>query len=109
MAPKKDEPLREILPKSGLVYSEKSTLIEILCKPRIMPIKSQTLLRLEQMEKELAAKTKPLPFRGNAPPGSSYGNGRPLEGSESHVGFSGFGSVADDRPVSSAGARSQRL
>ena len=35
--------LQEVLPKAGLVYSEKGNLSEVLCKPKIMPIKSITL------------------------------------------------------------------
>ena len=42
--------LQEVLPKAGLVYSEKGNLSEVLCKPKIMPIKSITLEKLEQME-----------------------------------------------------------
>eukprot|EP00971_Amphidinium_carterae_P308351 6127609-Amphidinium_carterae.1 len=42
----------EILPKAGLVYSEKGNLSEVLCKPKIMPIKSATLEQIEEMEKE---------------------------------------------------------
>ena len=44
--------LREILPKAGLVYSEKGNLSEVLCKPKIMPIKSLTLEKIEALEKE---------------------------------------------------------
>ena len=44
----------EILPKAGLVYSEKAQLTEVLCKPKILPLKSQTLLKLEKMESDLA-------------------------------------------------------
>ena len=46
--------LQEVLPKSGLVYSEKGNLSEVLCKPKIMPIKSVTLEKIEQMEAEFA-------------------------------------------------------
>jgi BBSome-interacting protein 1 len=46
--------LQEILPKAGLVYSEKGNLSEVLSKPKIMPIKSITLEKIEQMEKEAA-------------------------------------------------------
>jgi len=42
------------MPKAGLVYSEKATLSEILCKPKILPLKSVTLMKLEQMETNLA-------------------------------------------------------
>lgn len=40
----------EVLPKAGLVVSEKGNLTEILCKPKIMPLKSITLQKLEDME-----------------------------------------------------------
>ena len=43
--------LQEVLPKAGLVYSEKGNLSEVLCKPKIMPIKSPSLVKLEEMEK----------------------------------------------------------
>ena len=50
--------LHECLPKAGLVYSEKGNLSEVLCKPKILPIKSITLEKLEQME-AAAAKGQP--------------------------------------------------
>lgn len=42
--------LQEVLPKAGLVYSEKGNLSEVLCKPKIMPIKSLTLEKIEDLE-----------------------------------------------------------
>ena len=48
------ETVKEILPKAGLVYSEKAALSEVLCKPKILPLKSATLMKLEKMELELA-------------------------------------------------------
>lgn len=48
------EQLKEILPKAGLVYSEKALLSEALCKPKLLPLKSATLLKLEKMEQDLA-------------------------------------------------------
>ena len=51
---KPDKQLKEILPKAGLVYSEKATLSEVLCKPKLLPLKSATLLKLEEMENNLA-------------------------------------------------------
>lgn len=51
--------MREILPKAGLVYSEKGNLGEVLCKPKIMPIKSVTLEKLEEMEKQAASAETP--------------------------------------------------
>lgn len=61
-------PIREILPKAGLVYSEKGNLGEVLSKPKIMPIKSITLEKLEQLEKDVA--------RGSADKGSEKPAGR---------------------------------
>ena len=58
--------LQEVLPKAGLVYSEKGNLSEVLCKPKIMPIKSITLEKLEQMEAAAAAHAA-LPSRSLAP------------------------------------------
>ena len=45
--------LSEVLPKTGLVYSERGPLTEVLCKPKIMPLKSETLKKLEKMEKQI--------------------------------------------------------
>jgi hypothetical protein len=39
-----------------LVYSEKGNLAEILCKPKLIAIKSRSLMALEQKEKELLGK-----------------------------------------------------
>ena len=46
--------LTEVLPKAGLVYSEKGNLSEVLCKPKIMPIKSLTLEKIEDLEAQAA-------------------------------------------------------
>ena len=46
--------LSEVLPKAGLVYSEKGNLNEVLCKPKILPIKSATMVRLEELEANAA-------------------------------------------------------
>ena len=42
--------LREVLPKAGLVYSERGGLSEVLCKPKIMPLKSAVLEQLQKLE-----------------------------------------------------------
>ena len=44
--------LQEILPKNGLVYSEKGSLGESMCKPKIMPIKSALAQQLEEKQAE---------------------------------------------------------
>lgn len=50
--------LKEIIPRNGLVYSEKGSFSEILCKPKILPLKSLTLQKLEEMEKKLQMEAK---------------------------------------------------
>ena len=42
--------LMEVMPKSGLVYSERGELQEVLCKPKILPLKSAVLLQLKKIE-----------------------------------------------------------
>jgi BBSome-interacting protein 1 len=51
----KRAPLQEVLPKSGLVVSEKSGVSELLCKPKLLPLKSITLQKLEEMEVSLSS------------------------------------------------------
>jgi BBSome-interacting protein 1 len=41
--------LVEIMPKAGLVFSEKNNPNEVLCKPKILPLKSVTLVKMEQI------------------------------------------------------------
>ncbi|KAL9652742.1 hypothetical protein ABK040_010776 [Willaertia magna] len=48
--------IQEVIARAGLVYSEKSTLGEILSKPKIIPLKSITLQKIEEMEKEALEK-----------------------------------------------------
>lgn len=54
VAPDRDQQLvlKEILPKTGLVYSERGALSEILCKPKIMPLKSAVLEKIQKIEGE---------------------------------------------------------
>lgn len=53
-APSNGRVHQEVLPKAGLVYSEKGNLSEVLCKPKIMPIKSIALEKIEDMEAQAA-------------------------------------------------------
>jgi len=48
---------REVLPKRGLVFQESSSQM-VLCKPKLLPLKSFTLQKLEKMQKEASAKAK---------------------------------------------------
>ena len=43
--------IRHIVPQKGLVYTEQSPML-VLCKPKILPLKSVTLEKLEKMQKE---------------------------------------------------------
>jgi BBSome-interacting protein 1 len=49
----RDRPvISEIFPKSGLVFSERDHLTEVLCKPKIIPLKSAVLEKLEKLERK---------------------------------------------------------
>lgn len=43
--------IREVLPKQGEIYSEDLPTM-VLCKPKLLPLKSVTLEKLEKMQKE---------------------------------------------------------
>ena len=43
--------VQEVLPKYGLLFTEQSPM-PVLCKPKIMPLKSVTLEKLEKMQKD---------------------------------------------------------
>jgi BBSome-interacting protein 1 len=45
--------IEEVLPKSGLVYSERGGLSEVLCKPKLMPLKSVVIEQLEKIEAQI--------------------------------------------------------
>ncbi len=47
--------LKEVVPKSGLLFQDQS-LHPVLCKPKLMPLKSVTLEKLERMQKEAQEK-----------------------------------------------------
>ena len=69
--------LQEVLPKAGLVVSEKGQLTEVLCKPKILPLKSVTLERIESMEvqcrfKPVAVSCAYLDLQGHAAARSTY-------------------------------------
>lgn len=45
------QPISQVLPKKGLVYTEQAPML-VLCKPKILPLKSVTLEKLEKMQKD---------------------------------------------------------
>lgn len=47
--------IREVMPQTGLLFQEQ-TLNPVLCKPKLLPLKSVTLERLERMQKEAQEK-----------------------------------------------------
>jgi BBSome-interacting protein 1 len=50
--------LKEIIPKNGIVFNEKNDFTEILCKPKLLPIKSMTIRKLEELEKNFENNNK---------------------------------------------------
>lgn len=48
-----DRQLKPIIPKAGIVFSEKNIFNEIICKPKLLALKSLTLQKLEDMEKKM--------------------------------------------------------
>ncbi|GET87043.1 hypothetical protein, unknown function [Leishmania tarentolae] len=53
-----DEATMVVLPEHGLVFSEINQMQLQLCKPKLLPIKSYSLERLEKIEKKLAQEAK---------------------------------------------------
>lgn len=53
-----------VLPQHGLLYSE-DLPDYILCKPKLMPLKSVTLEKLEKMQKDAEEKLKEMEKREN--------------------------------------------
>ena len=51
MSTESDDQIFEVLPKTGLLYTEQSVM-PVLCKPKILPLKSVTLEKLERMQQE---------------------------------------------------------
>lgn len=51
-------PLTEILPDKGIVYGELKELQPILCRPKLLPIKSYSLERLERLEEKTLKEAK---------------------------------------------------
>jgi BBSome-interacting protein 1 len=50
--------LKEIIPKNGIVFNEKNNFPEVLCKPKLLPIKSTTIRKLEELEKNFEINNK---------------------------------------------------
>ena len=55
--------MTEVLSRTGAVFIEKGELREVLCKPKIMPIKSTALQKVESLEKAQATAAADAPQR----------------------------------------------
>ena len=53
------ENIKEVLPKRGLVYQESNPQL-VLCKPKLLPLKSVTLEKLEKMQNDANTKAKEM-------------------------------------------------
>ena len=49
--------IKEVLPRKGLLYQEENNQLA-LCRPKLMPLKSVTLEKLEAMQQQLQERTK---------------------------------------------------
>ncbi|CCW64048.1 unnamed protein product [Phytomonas sp. EM1] len=50
--------ISEILPENGLIHTKLKEMHLLLCKPKILPVKSYTLEKLEVLEKRLSSEAK---------------------------------------------------
>jgi hypothetical protein len=50
-----DAPTSELLPATGALFFEVGPLTEVLCKPKLLPIKSVDLVKVEAIERAAAA------------------------------------------------------
>ena len=44
--------LKNIVQKEGILFSEPKNFAEVLCKPKLLPLKSITIRKLEELDKE---------------------------------------------------------
>ena len=44
--------LKNTTPKYGILFNETSNFAEVLCKPKLLPLKSITIRKLEEIDKE---------------------------------------------------------
>ena len=63
---------KEVLPRKGLLYQEESSQLA-LCRPKLMPLKSVTLEKLEEMQEKLQVRTKEQ-LEQQQPHDSKWGN-----------------------------------
>ena len=44
--------LKNVVQKNGILFNEVKNLSEVLCKPKLLPLKSITIRKLEEIEKD---------------------------------------------------------
>ena len=44
--------LKNAVSQSGILFNEASNFSEVLCKPKLLPLKSMTIRKLEEIDKE---------------------------------------------------------
>ena len=44
--------LKNVVPKHGKLFTEPPNFSEVLCKPKLLPLKSITIRKLEELDKE---------------------------------------------------------
>ena len=44
--------LKNVIQKNGILFNEVKNLSEVLCKPKLLPLKSITIRKLEELEKD---------------------------------------------------------
>ena len=44
--------LKTIVQNNGILFSETKNFAEVLCKPKLLPLKSITIRKLEELDKE---------------------------------------------------------
>lgn len=66
--------IHEVLPKSGLLFSERGNLTEALCKPKILPLKSVVLEQLAAIEKAQETEAQEAEEKSKEKSGGLYRN-----------------------------------
>ena len=66
--------LKEVLPRKGLLYQEDAANLA-LCRPKLMPLKSVTLEKLEQMQKTAQEKGRQQQEQQQEQQGMGSGHG----------------------------------
>ncbi len=50
--------LKNATPNRGILFNETNIFAEVLCKPKLLPLKSITIRKLEELDKEFEKNNK---------------------------------------------------